>query len=93
MPLIFEWDPGKAKSNRRKHGVSFEEACTIFGDSLSITIPDEAHSKEEARSLTMGRSNLWNFLVVAHADSETSVRLISARRATRSERKQYEESH
>jgi hypothetical protein len=92
MPLIFEWDPGKAKSNRRKHGVSFEEACTIFGDSLSISIPDGTHSKEEARSLTIGRSNLGNLLVVAHADSETSVRLISARRSTRSERKEYEES-
>lgn len=57
MPLLFEWDPRKERANRRKHRVSFEEACTIFGDTLSITIPDERHSSGEKRWITIGESN------------------------------------
>jgi uncharacterized DUF497 family protein len=91
MPLLFKWDPRKERANRRKHQVSFEEASTIFGDTLSITIPDEGHSSEEERWVTIGRSNRSNLLVVVHTESKTAIRIISARRPTRSERNQYEE--
>lgn len=92
MPLLFEWDPRKARSNCKKHGVSFEEACTVFGDLLSITIPDIGHSEEEERWITLGKSNRGNLLTVVHKERRASIRLISARRAARAERKQYEES-
>ena len=92
MPLLFEWDPKKAKSNRRKHGVSFEEASTAFGDRQSMTIPDPQHSEREERWVTMGRSNHGKLLVIVHTETDTSIRLISARAATRFERRQYEEN-
>ncbi len=91
MPLIFEWDPRKARLNLRKHGVSFEEAATVFGDVLSVTIPDAEHSDEEQRWIMIGKSNEGNLLVVVHTESGTLVRLISARPATRAEKRQYEE--
>ncbi|HEU4982082.1 MAG TPA: BrnT family toxin [Acidobacteriaceae bacterium] len=91
MPLLFEWDPRKERANRRKHRVSFEEASTIFGDTLSITISDEEHSSEEERWITVGRSNRGNLLVVVHTESRAAIRIISGRRATRGERNQYEE--
>ena len=93
MPLIFEWNPRKARFNRRKHGVTFEEACTVFGDTFSVTIADEQHSSaSEERWITMGRSSRGNLLVIAHTESDTSIRLISARAATRAEKRQYEEN-
>ena len=91
MGLIFEWDKRKATGNVRKHGVSFEEAATVFGDDLSITIPDPGHSVGEQRYLTVGFSEDGRLVVVAHADRGDTIRIISARKATRREKKQYEE--
>ena len=91
-PTVLEWDPKKAASNKKKHGVSFHEAGTVLEDPLGTTYPDPAHSEEEEECfVTIGRSALQRILVVAHADRGDSVRLISARRATRQERQFYEE--
>ena len=92
MPLGFEWDESKAKSNLAKHGVSFEEASTVFGDLLSLTIPDPAHSQVEDRSIMLGQSHRRKLLVVVHTERGDNIRIISARRASRKERKTYEES-
>lgn len=92
MGLVFEWDDGKAQNNLRKHGITFEEAATIFDDPLSLTIDDPLHSKEENRFVTIGQSVRQRTLVVVHADRGNHVRVISARRATRREREQYEET-
>ena len=92
MPLQFEWDDNKAKSNAAKHGVSFEEASTVFGDPLSLTISDPAHSQAEDRFILLGRSHKQRLLVVVHTDRGDNIRLISARRASKHERKNYEES-
>jgi uncharacterized DUF497 family protein len=86
----FLWDPRKADANRAKHGTTFEEASTVFGDPLATTIPDPDHSHDEARSVTMGHSAAGVLLVVVHADSGDDVRVISARRATGREKKKYE---
>ena len=86
----FEWDPDKAASNATKHGVSFEEAATVFGDPLSLTAYDPDHSQDEDRYLTMGSSIDNRLLLVSHIDREDRVRIISARLATRRERKAYE---
>lgn len=91
MPLLFEWDPEKAGTNRRKHGIDFEEASTVFADLFSVTIPDVKHSRDESRWITLGKSSRENLLVVVHTEYGDSLRLISARLATRRERKQYEE--
>ncbi|HEX9728566.1 MAG TPA: BrnT family toxin [Gemmatimonadales bacterium] len=91
MSLTFEWDPDKAGENERKHGVSFAEAATVFGDPLSVTVADPDHSVGEVQFLTIGMSHQPRLLVVAHADRDDAVRLISARAATRAERKTYEE--
>jgi len=91
MALFFEWEPKKARSNRQKHNVSFEEASTVFGDRQSITIPDPKHFEHEERWITIGRSHQGKLLVVVHTENDTSIRLISARTATSAERKQYEE--
>lgn len=92
MGMVFEWDSRKARSNQAKHGVSFEEAATVFGDLLSLTIPDPLHSgPSEERFITIGSSYLGRLLVVVHGDEGESIRIISARRATRRERKDYEE--
>ena len=93
MPLSFEWDESKAKSNLAKHGVSFEEASTVFGDPLSLTIPDPAHSQAEDRSIGLGQSHRRKLLVVVHTERGDNIRIISARRASRRERKSYEESN
>jgi uncharacterized DUF497 family protein len=90
MPLTFEWDPRKARSNFAKHGVGFEEASTIFGDPLSLTIPDPEHSKTEERFVTIGSAFTGKLLVVVHTDRGDNIRIISARRASRRERKSYE---
>jgi uncharacterized protein len=91
MPLTFEWDLRKARSNLAKHGVGFEEASTIFDDSLSLTILDPEHSLAEKRFITMGRAFNGKLLVVVHTDRSDNIRIISARRASRRERKFYEE--
>jgi uncharacterized DUF497 family protein len=92
MPLSFEWDLEKAKSNRRRHDVSFEEATTVFSDVLSSTIPDPDHSSPtEEREVTIGMSHRQRLLVVAYCTRGNSLRIISAREATRRERRQYEE--
>jgi len=92
MGMRFTWDPRKASANARKHGVSFEEASTAFGDPLSITVPDPDHSSDETRFLLIGRSTRERVLVVVHAErGESDIRLISARPAGRRERRIYEE--
>ena len=90
MPLTFEWDSRKARSNLAKHGVGFQEASTIFGDPLSLTIPDPEHSLSEERYITVGRAFSGKLLVVAHTERGDNIRIISARRASRRERKFYE---
>ncbi len=91
MPILFEWDERKAKHNEWKHKVSFKEALTVFADPLSVTIPDPLHSEDEERFVTVGMSSRGRLLVVVHTDREGTIRIISARRATRRERKNYEE--
>ena len=92
MPLQFEWDQNKARTNLTKHGVSFAEATTVFGDSLSLTVSDRAHSHTEDRFIILGHSHRQRLLVVVHTERGDRIRVISARRATRHERKQYEEN-
>ncbi len=89
--MEFEWDERKAAANRRKHGVSFHEAATVFGDPLAITFPDPDHSETEQRAITFGVSRLNHLIVVAHTDRGRKVRIISARLVTRREREIYEE--
>ena len=91
MRMRFEWHPGKAKANLWKHGVSFREAATVFGDPLSWTFSDPDHSREEDRLITVGISQLGNLLVIAHTDREGAIRIINARRATRREGRYYEQ--
>ena len=89
----FEWDESKARSNRSKHGVSFEEAGTAFSDPLSTTIHDPDHSaSDEDRYVLLGRSVSGRLLVVSHTERGDTIRIISARRATRREGRNYEES-
>ena len=90
----FDWDPAKAASNLRKHGVCFELAATVFRDHLAMTIPDDNHGGFEERWITMGESQDRQLLVVSHTasegdDNQTLVRIISARRATPKERRQF----
>lgn len=89
--LRFDWDPDKAVVNEKKHGVRFSEAATAFGDPLSITIPDPAHSVGEARFILVGLSYLSRLVVVAHAEAGDSILIISARLATNAERRSYEQ--
>jgi uncharacterized DUF497 family protein len=89
----FEWDPGKARQNRRKHRVSFHEAATVFGDLFSLTVPDPDHSISEQRFITIGMSSAGRVLIVAHTDRDEIIRIISARKTTQRERKQYEEKN
>ena len=88
--MLFEWDPKKAAANLEKHGVSFDEASTVFGDPLAITIPAPDHSAEEQRFLTPGRSSGHRLIIISHTDREDRYRIISAREAARHERRQYE---
>jgi hypothetical protein len=88
---LFEWDTEKAAANIRKHSISFDEASTVFGDPLAILMPDPDHSVAEQRFLLLGMSNRLRLLVVAHAERPPRTRLISARRATTTERRIYEE--
>ena len=89
--MEFAWDPKKSASNLRDHKVTFEEASSIFGDSLAITFDDPDHSQGESRFLTFGLSEQGRLLVVSHTERRGVVRIISARRATRAERRIYEE--
>ncbi len=90
--MRFEWDEDKAAANLLKHGVSFEEAATVFGDPLSDTFDDPDHSAEERRFVIIGMSEKGRMLIVAHTDDSETVRIISAREPTRGEREFYEES-
>lgn len=90
--MRFEWDEKKAATNLAKHGVSFEEAVTVFGDPLSDTFDDPDHSVEERRFLIIGISDRGRMLIVAHTDDSEVVRMISAREPTSGEKKSYEES-
>lgn len=90
--MQFEWDENKATRNLAKHGISFEEAATVFGDPLSDTFDDPDHSAGERRFIIIGVSEKGRMLVVAHTDEQEVVRLISAREPTRVEREFYEES-
>ena len=90
MPLTFEWDSRKAQSNLAKHDIGFEEASTIFADRLSLTIPDPRHLRREERYVTMGRGFAGKLLVVVHTKRGNNIRIISARLASRRERRFYE---
>ena len=88
----FEWDEAKAKVNVERHGVSFEEATTVFGDPLAMLLSDPDHSRGEERFLVLGMSSRRRVLVVSHAERPRRTRLISARPASRRERRQYEDT-
>ena len=90
--MRFEWDEDKAASNLVKHGTSFEEAATVFGDPLSDTFDDPDHSAEERRFIIIGMSEKGKMLIVAHTDDGEVVRIYSAREPTRGERESYERS-
>jgi hypothetical protein len=92
MSLKFEWDRRKAAFNLSKHGVSFEQALTVFGDPLARIFDDEDHSMEEHREIIIGHSMKERLLLVCFTAGGQSVRIFSARRATRKERKDYEEN-
>jgi len=89
--LKFEWDDAKAQANLAKHGVSFEEAASVFGDPLALTFPDPDHSIGEKRCLTVGVSQTDRLLIVVNTERSHSIRIISARKATRHERGIYEQ--
>jgi uncharacterized DUF497 family protein len=91
VPYQFEWDAEKAATNLRKHGVSFDEAVTAFGDPLSLLLLDPDHSLGEERYLVLGMSSTNRLLVVAFVERPPRTRIISARLATRRERQNYEE--
>ena len=88
--MRFEWSAEKAAANLAKHKVSFNEARTVFGDPLAITIDDPDSSADENRLVTKGMSERWRLIVVVHTYREGVIRIISARRATKNERRQYE---
>ena len=89
--MQYEWDPPKAALNLRKHGVSFDEAATVFLDQLAVSGADPDHSLGESRYITFGMSSLGKLLAVSHTYRQGGVRIISARRVTRFERNMYEE--
>ena len=88
--FAFEWDDNKAAGNLRKHGVSFDEAVTVFGDANAVTFADTDHSEDEDRSRTYGLSSRGRLLVVVHTERRNNVRIIGARKATRNEKAIYE---
>ena len=88
--MQFEWHPEKARTNLIKHGISFDEAATVFGDLLAVTIDDPDHSREEPRLLTTGLSQRQRLMIVAHTDRDGRIRIFSARDVTPAERNQYE---
>ncbi len=88
--LLFEWDSKKAHNNVQKHGVTFDEACTVFADTLSLTIHDPLHSMEEDRFIIIGASCNNRILTIVHTDRKSNIRMITARKATKKERLYYE---
>ncbi len=92
MSLEFEWDEDKAASNRKKHRVTFEEAATVFADPLAAIFDDEVHSEEEQREIIVGHSAENRLLLVSFTERAGAIRIISARRATKRERRDYEEN-
>jgi uncharacterized DUF497 family protein len=90
MPFAIEFDPAKAQSNLRKHGVSFEEAASTYSDPLSLTIPDPDHSAGESRLVLVGLSSRERLIVVSHVDAGDRIRIINAGPATKAERRTYE---
>jgi len=89
--VTYEWETGKAAENLKKHGVSFEDAATVFLDPLALTFPDPDHSDEERREITIGYTMGLQVVFVSHCDRGDRIRIISARLATRTERKRYEQ--
>ena len=89
--MEFEWNPRKDQHDQAKHGVSFDEAATVFGDPLAITIRDPDHSVDEYRILTTGYSNRQRLIIVAHTDRDDRIRIITAREVTAAERRDYAE--
>lgn len=92
MGATYEWDESKAILNEQKHGISFEEAVTVFADPLSLTVADEAHSDEEDRFVDIGESSSGRLLVVVYTERGETIRIISCRPATGAERRTYEQS-
>ena len=92
MTIGFEWDDAKAMSNFRKHGVSFDDAVTVFDDPMAVTQDDPDHSEDERRFVTIGSSKAGHLLVVCHCDRLDRIRLISARNANRRERRYHEDT-
>lgn len=90
--MDFEWDLSKATTNFKKHGISFEEAKTVFDNPLAVIFEDEAHSVEERREIIVGHSQRNRLLLIAFTERSNSVRIISARLATRKEREDYEQN-
>ncbi len=90
--MKFEWDQSKAASNLKKHGVSFEEAKTVFGNPLAVIFDDEAHSVDEQREIIIGHSRQNRLLLIAFTERSGNIRIISARLATRNEREDYEQN-
>ena len=88
--MRFSWDPRKDSLNHRHHGINFQEATTVFGDALAVTVLDPDHSIGEERFITIGQSSSGQLLVVCHIEQGDTIRIISARRATSHERKDYE---
>lgn len=91
MNELFEWNPEKETANLKKHGVSFEEATSVFFDPLSLTVADPLHSDEENRFIITGFSKRGRQIIVVHTDRDDKIRIISARLATPNERKKYEQ--
>ena len=90
---VFEWDQNKAHANAHNHAVTFDEAATVFLDPLALTVPDLFHSEDEDRSLEIGMSALGRLLMVVYTARGQVIRIISARKATKTERKTYEEEN
>lgn len=92
MSFKFEWDPNKARSNHGKHGITFDDAKSVLNDPFFITFLDIEHSQDEERYITLGMSTDQRLLMIAHTEREEVIRIISARKATKNERRVYEEA-
>ena len=90
MSLTFEWDERKADDNLRKHGVSFDEAKTVFNDPFSVTIYDPDHSRDEQRYIDIGLSSKGRLIVVSYTETREKIRIINSREATKKEEREYE---
>ncbi|HEY2414013.1 MAG TPA: BrnT family toxin [Pirellulaceae bacterium] len=92
MAIEFEWDASKAATNVKKHGVSFEEAASVFADGLAFILDDDEHSQDELREIIIGHSEKNRLLLVSFTERSDKIRIISVRRATKRERRDYEEN-